>query len=94
MNTITRSIAALAASGALVAGGAAAATATATNGDSDQQRSVDHSTSEARAEVAKLVHDAFKDGTVTLKEEDAIKQAIEDNSSIDFESLNTAASQG
>jgi dienelactone hydrolase len=96
MNITTRSIAALAASGALVVGGAAAATATATHGDSnsDQQRSVDHTTSAARSEVAKLIHDAFKDGTVTLKEEDAIKKAIEDSSNIDFESLNSAASQG
>ena len=88
MNTITtRSIAALAATGALVAGGTAAANAT---GD-DSHRSGDES---QRTEVKQLVHDAIKDGVVTVEEETAIKQAIEDHSELEFESLEDAVPQG
>jgi len=88
MNTITnRSIAALAATGAIVAGGAAGANAT---GDGDQPSG----TTPERSEVAQLVHDAVEDGTVTLDEEDAIKQAIEDGSDIEFASLDEAAQKG
>ena len=88
MNTITtRSIAALAATGAIVAGGAAAANAT---GDGENPSGA---TSE-RSEVAQLVHDAFEDGTVTLEEENTIKQAIEDNSDVEFASLDEAAQRG
>ena len=88
MNTITtRSIAALAATGAIVAGGAAAANAT---GDGDQPSGA---TSE-RIEVAQLVLDAAKDGTVSLEEESVIKQAIADKSDVKFESLKAAAPQG
>ena len=84
MNVITtRTIAALAATGAIVAGGAATASA---NGD-------DGATPEG-SEVKQLVHDAVQDGTVTLDEEDAIKQAIEDASSVEFASLDEAAQQG
>ena len=89
MNTITtRSIAALAAAGALVAGGTAAANAT--SGD-DSHRSGDES---QRTVVKKLVHDAIEDGIVTVEEETAIKQAIEDHSGLEFESLEDAAPQG
>ena len=76
MNITTRTIAALAATGAIVVGGAAAANAT--THDSIESK---------RSEVAQLVHDAVEDGTVTLEEEDAIKQAIEDNSAVKFDSL-------
>jgi dienelactone hydrolase len=89
MNTITtRSIAALAATGALVAGGTAAANAT---GGDDSHRSGDES---QRTEVEQLVHDAIKDGVVTVEEETAIKQAIEDHSELEFESLEDAVPQG
>jgi hypothetical protein len=88
MNTITtRSIAALAATGVLVAGGTAAANAT---GD-DGHRFDDES---QRTEVEQLVHDAIKDGVVTVEEETAIKQAIEDHSELEFESLEDAVPQG
>jgi len=84
MNTITtRSIAAIAATGALVAGGAAAANAT---GDGDHR-----SGEKERSEVAQLVHQAVEDGTVTVEEETAIKQAIEDHSDLEFESLDDAS---
>jgi dienelactone hydrolase len=87
MNTITtRSIAALAATGALVAGGAAAASAT---GDGDHRDG-----EKQRSEVSQLVHDAVKDGTVTVEEETAIKQAIEDHTDVEFESLEDAAPVG
>jgi dienelactone hydrolase len=85
--TITRSIAALAASGAIVAGGAAAANAH----DDGGQRSGD--TTPQRSEVSQLVHQAVKDGVVTIQEEDAIKQAIEDHTNVTFESLNHAVPQ-
>lgn len=88
MNTITtRSIAALAATGALVAGGAAAAGAT----DGDDSRSAAKS---QVTEVERLVHEAIKDGVVTVEEETAIKQAIEDHSELEFESLEDAVPQG
>ena len=88
MNTITtRSIAALAATGAIVAGGAAGANAT---GDGDQPSGA----TPERSEVAQLVHDAVEDGTVTLEEESLIKQAIADKSDVVFESLKAAAPQG
>ena len=88
MNTITtRSIAAIAATGAIVAGGAAAANAT---GDGENPSGA----TPERSEVAQLVHDAFEDGTVTLEEEDAIKQAIEDNSDVEFASLDEVAQKG
>ena len=88
MNTITtRSIAAVVATGALLGGGAAAASA---DNDGDH-----HSGEESeRSEVAQLVHDAVEDGTITIEEEQAIKQAIEDNSDIEIESLDDAAPQG
>ena len=83
MNSITtRTIAALGATGALVAGGAAAANA---NGDVETPQ---------RSEVQELVHDAVEDGVVTVEEEDAIKQAIEDHSGLEFESLDHAVPQG
>ena len=85
--TTTRSIAALAATGALVVGGAAAAQANA----GDDHRSGDGS---QRTEVEQLVRDAIKDGVVTVEEETAIKQAIEDNSDLEFESLEEAVPQG
>ena len=88
MNTITtRSIVAIAATGAIVAGGATAANAT---GDGEQSSGATPETSE----VGQLVHDAVEDGTVTLEEEDAIKQAIEDASSVEFASLDEVAQQG
>jgi dienelactone hydrolase len=83
--TTTRTIAALATTGALVVGGAAAANAT--NGDHDADQPV-------RSEVSQLVHQAVADGIVTTKEEDAIKQAIEDHTNVEFESLNHAVPQG
>jgi len=87
MNTITtRSIAALAVTGALVAGGAAAANA---NGDGDHRDG-----EKQRSEVSQLVHDAVEDGTVTVEEETAIKKAIEDATSVEFESLEDAAPVG
>ena len=87
MNTITtRSIAALAATGALVAGGTAAANAA---GD-DGHRSAESQ----RTAVEQLVHDAIKDGVVTVEEETAIKQAIEDHSELEFASLEDAVPQG
>ena len=87
MNTITtRSIAALAVTGALVAGGAAAANA---NGDGDHRDG-----EKQRGEVSQLVHDAVEDGTVTVEEETAIKKAIEDATSVEFESLEDAAPVG
>lgn len=85
--TTTRSIAALAAAGALVAGGTAAASATA----GGEHRSGDES---QRTEVEQLVHDVVEDGVVSVEEEDAIKKAIEDNSGLEFESLEDAAPQG
>ena len=88
MNTsTTRSIAAIAATGALLAGGTAAANAA---GD-DGHRSGEES---PRTEVEQLVHDAIKDGVVTVEEETAIKQAIEDHSELEFESLEDAVPQG
>jgi dienelactone hydrolase len=88
MNTITtRSIAALAATGALVAGGAAAANAT----DADDSRSGAKS---QVTEVEQLVHDAIKDGVVKVEEETAIKKAIEEHSELEFESLEDAVPQG
>ena len=57
----------------------------------DDHRSGDES---QRSEVEQLVHDAIKDGIVTVEEETAIKQAIEDNSDIEFESLEDAVPQG
>jgi dienelactone hydrolase len=88
MNTITtRSIAAIAATGALVAGGTAAANAT----GSDDSRSGAES---KVTEVERLVHDAIEDGVVTVEEETAIKQAIEDHSELEFESLEDAVPQG
>ena len=84
MNVITtRSIAALAATGAIVAGGAATAGANDDGGATPE-----------RSEVKQLVHDAVQDGTVTLEEEDTIKQAIEDASDVEFASLDEAAQQG
>lgn len=84
MNTMTiRSIAALAATGAIVVGGAAAANAT--TGDDVESK---------RSEVSQLVHHAVEDGTVTVEEEIAIKQAIEDNSDLEFESLDDTAPVG
>ena len=89
MNSITtRTIAALAATGGLVAGGAAAANATSDDGDPRTD------VSSARSEVEQLVHEAVQDGTVTLEEENAIKQAIEDHSGLEFESLDHAVPQG
>ena len=87
MNTMTtRSIAALAAAGAMVVGGAAAANATGDSGHGSIQRpEVD--------EVDRLVHEAVQDGTVTVEEETGIKQAIEDRTGLEFESLDDAASQ-
>jgi len=82
-NITTRSIAALAATGTIVAGGAATASA---NGDGA-------ATTEG-SEVKQLVHDAVQDGTVTLEEENAIKQAIEDASDVEIASLDEAAQQG
>ena len=83
MNSITtRTIAALGATGALVAGGAATANA---NGDVETPQ---------RSEVQELVHDAVEDGVVTVEEEDAIKQAIEEHSGLEFESLDQAVPQG
>jgi dienelactone hydrolase len=90
--TTTRTIAALAATGALVAGGAAAASAT--NGDSDHTRSTGESASAVKSEVTQLVQKAVEDGVVTVKEEDAIKQAIADHSDLKFESLGDAVPQG
>lgn len=87
MNTTTRTIAALGVTGALVAGGAAAATGT--SGDDTRE-----ATDSARSEVEQLVHDAVQDGTVTIEEEDAIKQAIEEHSGLEFESLDEVASNG
>jgi hypothetical protein len=88
MNTITtRSIAALAATGAIVAGGAAAANAT---GDGDSPSGA----TPERSKVTQLVFDAVEDGTVTLEEEDAIKQAIEAASSVEFASLDEVAEKG
>ena len=89
MNSITtRSIATLAATGALVGGGVA--TANATSGDGDHTSSDDSQ----RTEVEQLVHDAIEDGIVTIEEETAIKEAIEDHSELEFESLDEAAPQG
>ncbi len=85
--TTTRSIAALAATGALVVGGAAAAQAT----GGDDHRPGDES---QRSEVKRLIHDAIEDGLVTIEEETAIKQAIEDHSDLEFESLEDAVPQG
>ena len=86
MNSITtRSIAALAATGALVAGGAAAASATTDDGNHPSGATPE------RSEVAQLVHGAVEDGTVTLEEENVIKQAIEDNSDVEFTSLDEGA---
>ena len=87
MNTMTtRSIAALAAAGAMVVGGAAAANASA--GDSG------HGSVQAPevSEVEQLVREAVQDGTVTVEEETGIKQAIEKQSGLEFESLDDAAS--
>lgn len=83
MNITTRTIATLAATGAIVVGGVAAANAT--TGDDVESK---------RSEVSQLVHHAVEDGTVTLEEETAIKQAIEDNSDVEFESLEDAAPVG
>lgn len=86
-STTTRSIAALAATGALVVGGAAAAQA---NGGDDHRSGHESK----RTEVKQLVHDAIEDGIVTVEEETAIKQAIEDHSDLEFESLEDAVPQG
>jgi hypothetical protein len=84
MNLITtRTIAALAATGAIVAGGAATASA-----------NDDGAATPEGSEVKQLVHDAVQDGTVTLEEENAIKQAIEDASDVEFASLDEAVQQG
>lgn len=47
-----------------------------------------------RTEVEQLVHDAIEDGIVTIEEETAIEEAIEDHSELEFESLDEAAPQG
>lgn len=86
-NTTTRTIAALAATGALVAGGTAAANATGDGENHPGEKS-------ERSEVAQRVHEAVEDGTITLEEEQEIKQAIEDNSDIEFESLDDATQAG
>jgi hypothetical protein len=84
MNVITtRSIAAIAATGAILAGGATTASA-----------NDDGAATPERSEVKQLVHDAVQDGTVTLEEETAIKQAIEDASDVEFASLDEAVQQG
>ena len=43
-----------------------------------------------RSEVSQLVHDAVKDGVITAEEEQAIMQTIEDNTSLEIESLDVA----
>ncbi len=83
--TTTRTLAALATTGALVVGGAAAAHATNGGDDGDTSK---------RSKVAQLVHEAFEDGVVTVEEEAAIKQAIEDRTDVEFESLDDAVPQG
>jgi hypothetical protein len=74
--TIIRSIAVLGATGALVVGGATAANA-----------ADDGSDIALRSEVEQLILSAVEDGTVTVEEEDEIKQAIEEHSGFEFESL-------
>lgn len=87
MNTMTtRTIAALAATGAIVVGGASAASATQT-GDSDSA-TPDTST------VEQLYKEAVADGYVLLEEESKIKQAIADRTGLEFESLDDPATLG
>ena len=87
MNTMTtRSIAVLAATGAIVVGGATAASAT-TTGDS---AGVTPDTST----VEQLYNEAVEDGYVLLEEENKIKQAIADRTGLKFESLDDPATLG
>lgn len=87
MNTMTtRSIAVIAATGAIVVGGATAANATPT-GDS---AGVTPDTST----VEQLYNEAVEDDYVLLEEENKIKQAIADRTGLEYESLDDPATLG
>ena len=88
MNTMTtRSIAVLAATGAIVVGGATAANAT--TGDSDSA-----GVTPDTGVVEQFFHEAVEDGRVLLEKENEIKQSIADGTGIETESLDDPATLG
>lgn len=89
MNTMTtRSIAVLAATGAIVVGSTTAANAT-TTGDSDSA-GVTPDTSA----VKQLFHEAVEDGRVLLEEKSEIEQAIAERIGLETEALDDPATLG
>jgi hypothetical protein len=88
MNTMTtRTIAALAATGAIVVGGAS--TANATTGDSDGA-----GVTPDTGAVEQLFNEAVEDGRALLEKEDEIKQNIADRTGLETESLDDSATLG